>query len=171
SSASFECVYETKPFIEAAPSRMKRMSVWPVELSTNDRWLLPLFSMSRLSAAPIAPEGNVVTAPLAPRMCIFFGGDAVRKPTLPVLATKIEFVGAVPVTVTGTFEFVMSSIENLFAPPLAESLAVSCQSTFGKPVPVLVSSNLRRVLFSLRRTVSKPNDSLLTQSRPTHALP
>ncbi len=39
-------------------------------------------------------------------------------------------------TVNGTFEPVMSSIENLFAPPLAESLAVSCQSLVGKPVPV-----------------------------------
>ena len=65
----------------------------------------------------------------------------------------------------------MSSIENLLAPPLAESLAVSCQSWSGKPVPVLVSSNLMRVLFSLSRMVSKPKLSLLTQSRPTQALP
>ena len=94
-----------------------------------------------------------------------------RKPTRPVLSTKIEFVGAEPVTVNGTVDAVMSSIENLFAPPLAESFAVNCQSWFGKPVDVLVSSNLMRVLFSFRRIVSKPNDSLFTQSRPTQRLP
>ena len=64
----------------------------------------------------------------------------------------------------------MSSIENLLAPPLAESLAVSCQSLVGK-LPTLVSSNLIRVLFSLSRMVSKPKLSLLTQSRPTQVLP
>src|SRR5205807_7896339 len=76
-------------------------------------------------------------------------GVAVRKPTRPVLSTKIEFVGAEPVIVIGTVAAVMSSTENLFAPPLAESFAVNCQSWFGKPVDVLVSSNLMRVLFSL----------------------
>src|SRR4029079_14593886 len=98
-------------------------------------------------------------------------GVEVRKPTRPVESTKIELVGALPVTVTGTVEAVMSSIEDLFAPPEAESLAVSCQSWLGKPAPVEVSSNLIRVLFSLRRMVSKPKLSLLTQSRPTQALP
>src|SRR5438270_10044161 len=98
-------------------------------------------------------------------------GVEVRKPTRPVLSTKTEFVGAPAVIVNGTFEPVMSSIENLFAPPLAESFAVSCQSLFGNPVDVLVSSNLMRVLFSLRRIVSKPKDSPLTQSKPTQRLP
>ena len=98
-------------------------------------------------------------------------GVEVRRPTRPVLSTKIEFVGAAAVTVKGTVAAVMSSIENLFAPPLAESFAVSCQSWFGKPVDVLVSSNLMRVLFSLSRIVSKPKISLLTQSRPTQRLP
>ena len=98
-------------------------------------------------------------------------GVAVRRPRRPVESTKIEFVGAAPVTVNGTVAAVMSSIENLLAPPLAESLAVSCQSVVGKPVPVLVSSNLIRVLFSLSRMVSKPKLSLFTQSRPMQALP
>src|ERR1051326_5198208 len=98
-------------------------------------------------------------------------GVEVRKPTRPVLSTKIEFVEAPAVTVNGTFDPVMSSIENLLEPPLAESFAVSCQSFAGTPAPVDVSSNLMRVLFSLRRIVSKPNDSLFTQSRPTQALP
>src|SRR5437764_14113749 len=98
-------------------------------------------------------------------------GVLVRRPRRPVLSTKTEFVGAPAVIVNGTFDPVMSSMENLFAPPLPESFAVSCQSLFGKPVDVLVSSNLMRVLFSFRRIVSKPNDSLLTQSRPTQRLP
>src|SRR5947209_1532397 len=98
-------------------------------------------------------------------------GLLLPKPTLPVDAMKSEFVGEFPVTVNGVFEFVTSSIENLFAPPLALSFAVSCQSLLGKPEDVLVSSNLMRVLFSLRRIVSKPNDSLTTQSRPMQALP
>src|SRR5438034_3918 len=51
------------------------------------------------------------------------------------------------------------------------SFAVRCQALFGKPADVLVSSNVMRVLFSLRRIVSKPNDSLFTQSRPTQRLP
>ena len=55
-------------------------------------------------------------------------GVAVRRPSRPVESTKIEFVGAPPVTVNGTVAAVTSSIENLLAPPLAESLAVSCQS-------------------------------------------
>src|SRR5947209_18794322 len=98
-------------------------------------------------------------------------GVLVRSPRRPVQSTKIEFVGAAAVIVNGTFEPVMSSIENLFAPPLAESFAVSCQSLFGKPAEVLVSSNLMRVLFSLRRIVSNPNDSPVTQSKPTQRLP
>ena len=65
---------------------------------------------------------------------------------------------------------VIASIENLLAPPLAESLAVSCQSWLGNE-PTEVSSNLMRVLFSFIRMVSKPKLSLLTQSRPMQALP
>src|SRR5436305_973659 len=98
-------------------------------------------------------------------------GVLVCRPSRPVESTKTELVGALPVTVNGTVAAVMSSIENLLAPPLAESFAVSCQSWFGKPVPVLVSSNLMRVLFSFSRMVSKPKLSLLTQSRPMQALP
>src|SRR4051812_16215355 len=90
-------------------------------------------------------------------------GVEVRRPRRPVLSTNTEFVGAPAVIVNGTLEPVMSSIENLFAPPHA-SLAVSCQSLFGQPDVVDVSSNLMRVLFSFRRMVSKPNDSLTTQS-------
>ncbi len=88
-----------------------------------------------------------------------------------MLSTKIELVGAEPVTVNGTVAAVMSSMENFSAPPLALSLAVSCQSCVGKPTDVLVSWNLMRVLFSLSRIVSKPKDSLTTQSSPTHWLP
>src|SRR5205085_12039652 len=100
----------------------------------------------------------------------FRPGELLPKPTLPLEATNIEFVGAPAVIVNGTFDPVMSSMENLFAPP-HESFAVSCQSLFGQPAVVLVSSNLMRVLFSLRRMVSKPKLSLLTQSRPTQRLP
>src|SRR3954449_5291514 len=96
-------------------------------------------------------------------------GVLVRRPRRPVLSTKIEFVGAPAVSVKGTFEPVMSSMENLLLPGQA-SFAVSCQSLAGQ-VPTDVSSNLMRVLFSFRRIVSKPNDSLLTQSRPMQALP
>ena len=55
-------------------------------------------------------------------------GVEVRKPTRPVESTKMELVVALPVMVKGTVDAVMSSIENLLAPPLALSLAVSCQS-------------------------------------------
>jgi len=70
------------------------------------------------------------------------------RPTFPVLATNSEFVGAGPTTVNGIVPTVVFSMENLFRPPDAESLAVSCQSLLGKPADVLVSSNLIRVLFS-----------------------
>src|ERR1051326_2967783 len=134
--------------------------------------------------ASFAPMSHVCAVKPPPLVCsirnagvsvavtwMFRPGLLLPKPTLPVEAMNSEFVGELPVTVNGVFEFVTSSIENLLAPPLAESWAVSCQSLFGKPADVLVSSNLMRVLFSLRRIVSKPNDSLLTQSRPMHALP
>src|SRR3954454_10118435 len=96
-------------------------------------------------------------------------GVAVFRPRRPVLSRKKEFVAAPAVMVKGTFAPVMSSIENLFAPGQA-SLAVSCQSLLGQE-PVEVSSNLMRSLFSFNRIVSKPNDSLTTQSRPTQRLP
>ena len=96
-------------------------------------------------------------------------GVEVRRPTRPVESTKIELVGAPPVIVNGTVAAVMSSIENLLAPPLAESLAVSCQSWEGKPVPVLVSSNLMRVLFSFSRMVSKPKDRIV-EREASHGL-
>ncbi len=97
-------------------------------------------------------------------------GVLVRSPTRPVLSTKIALFGALPVMVNGTVPAVISSIENLLAPPLAESFAVSCQSWLGKPAAVEVSSNLIRVLFSFSRIVSNPKLSLLTQSSPTQAL-
>jgi hypothetical protein len=50
--------------------------------------------------------------------------------------------------VKGVLPLVTSSIENFSAPPLLESLAVSCQSLPGKLAEVDVSSNLRRRLFS-----------------------
>jgi hypothetical protein len=56
----------------------------------------------------------------------------------PVLSAKIEFVAAPAVSVNGTFEPVMSSIENLLEPPLAESFAVSCQSLAGNPADLAV---------------------------------
>ena len=56
----------------------------------------------------------------------------------------------------GTLPPVMSSIENLLAPPLSDSLAVSCQSLLGKLAEDEVSSNLMRRLFPFRRRVSKP---------------
>src|SRR5262249_43572020 len=46
-------------------------------------------------------------------------GVEVRKPTRPVESTKMELVVAPPVMVKGTVDEVMSSIENLLAPPLA----------------------------------------------------
>src|ERR1051326_2984703 len=104
-------------------------------------------------------------------MCRFRPGELLPKPTLPLEAMNSEFVGAPAIVVNGVLLLVMSSMENLFKPPLLESFAVSCQLLFGKPDDVLVSWNLMRVLFSLRRIVSKPNDSLTTQSRPTQRLP
>src|SRR5690606_20748262 len=77
--------------------------------------------------------------------------------------------GALASTVNGTLAPETSSIENLFSPPDVESFAVSCQS-FDGYVPVDVSSNLMRMLFSFSRMVSKPKLSLLTQSNPTHRL-
>ncbi len=65
----------------------------------------------------------------------------------------------------------MSSMENLLAPPLEESLTVICQSFVGKLAELLVSWNLIRRLFSFSRMVSKPNDSPLTQSKPTQSQP
>ena len=94
-----------------------------------------------------------------------------RKPTRPVLSTKIELVEAPAVMVNGVLAPVESSIENLLEPPLAESLAIRRQSLAGKPADVLVSSKWMRVLFSLSRIVSNPKFSLLTQSSPTHAEP
>ena len=65
----------------------------------------------------------------------------------------------------------MSSTENLLAPPFDESLKVICQSFDGKLADELVSWALIRRLFSLRRSVSKPKDSPLTQSKPMQAEP
>ena len=92
-------------------------------------------------------------------------------PSLPALSTNSELVGAAPTMVNGTVAIVVFSMENLFRPPDAESLAVNCQSLLGKPTPVLVSSNLIRVLFSFSLIVSKPKASPSTQSSPTQALP
>ena len=97
-------------------------------------------------------------------------GLELRKPTLPLLATKSDAVGAPAVTLNGCLEPVMSSNARKLAPPLAESFAVICQSLVGN-APTLVSSNLMRRLFSFRRMVSNPKLSLLTQSKPTQRLP
>ena len=104
-------------------------------------------------------------------MCRSSTGVEVRRPMRPVLSTKIELVAAPAVMVKGVLAPVMSSIENLLAPPLAESLAIRRQSLAGKPTCVEVSSKWIRRLFSFSRMVSKPKFSLLTQSRPTQALP
>src|SRR4028119_2103687 len=96
-------------------------------------------------------------------------GVEVRKPTRPVLSMKIELVDAPASTVKGTLAPVTSSMVNLDWPPLAESLARSCQSLVGK-LPALVSSNLIRRLCSFSRIVSKLKSSLLTQSKPTQRL-
>ena len=140
-------------------SRTKKLASLPAMSQVCAVNPLELFCSSR--AAGVSP---VFT-------CRSNTGVEVRNPTRPVLATKTELVGAPAVIVNGTFAPVISSIENLLAPPLAESLAVSCQSLAGNPAAVDVSSNLIRVLFSLSLIVSKPNDSLLTQSSPTQAEP
>jgi hypothetical protein len=71
--------------------------------------------------------------------------------------------------VNGVRELVMSSIENLFAPPLAVSLMVICQSLLGKDAELDWSSNLMRRLSSFSRIVSNPKASPSTQEVPTHS--
>src|SRR6185295_14839304 len=155
-----------------APGRMRKGRREP-PVTSRTKKLASLPAMSQVCA--VKPPELFCSRRMAGVLLVFTcrssTGVEVRRPTRPVLSTKIELVAAPAVTVKGTLEPVMSSIENLLEPPLAESLAVSCQSLAGKPVPVLVSSNLMRVLFSFSRMVSKPKLSLLTQSRPTHSLP
>src|SRR5260221_14722023 len=107
----------------------------------------PLVCSCRMAGVSVAVTWGLRTGALLP------------KPTLPVLATNRELVGELPVTVKGTVAAVMSSIENFSAPPLALSLAGSCQSCVGKPVDGLGSWDLIRVLFSFRRGGAKPDDS------------
>ena len=68
------------------------------------------------------------------RFVAVYSRVAVRNPTLPVEETNTELVGALPATVNGTVPAVMSSMENFSAPPLADSLAVSCQSWVGETI-------------------------------------
>ncbi len=155
-----------------APGRMRKGSFEPLVTSRTKK-LASLPAMSQVWAVK-PPElfcSSRMAGVLLVATWMSSTGVAVRRPSRPVESTKIELVGALPVTVKGTVAAVMSSIENFSAPPEAESLAVSCQSWVGKPVPVEVSSNLMRVLFSFSRRVSKPKLSLSTQSRPTQRLP
>src|SRR5438105_12692806 len=155
-----------------APGRMRSGRREPPVTSRTNQFasLAPMSHVCAVKPPPLVCSWRTAGVSVAV-MWRLSPGLLLPKPTLPVDAMKSEFVGEFPVTVNGVFEFVTSSIENLFAPPLALSFAVSCQSLLGKPEDVLVSSNLMRVLFSLRRIVSKPNDSLTTQSRPTQRLP
>src|SRR5882724_7116892 len=130
-----------------APGRMRKGRREP-PVTSRTKKLASLPAMSQVWAVK-PPElfcSRRMAGVLLVETCRSSTGVEVRKPTRPVESTKIELVDALPVIVNGTVEAVMSSIENLLAPPEAESLAVSCQSWLGKPVPVEVSSNLMRVL-------------------------
>ena len=151
--------------------RIRRDSLLPPVTSRTKKFA-SLAPMSHV-CAPQPPDAfcsKRTAGVLLVFMCRSSTGVDVRKPTRPVESTNRLLVAAPAVIVNGTFAPETSSIENLFAPPEAESFAVSCQS-FDGYVSTDVSSNLIRVLFSLRRSVSKPNDSLFTQSKPTHRLP
>src|ERR1043165_5874890 len=154
-----------------APGRMRNGRREPLVRSRTNQFasFAPMSQVQAVKPPPLVCSWRMAGVSVAV-MWRFRPGELLPKPTLPLEATKIEFVGAAAVMVNGTFEPVMSSIENLFEPPQA-SLAVSCQTLFGQPAVVDVSWNLMRVWFSLRRIVSKPNDSLFTQSRPTQRLP
>lgn len=65
----------------------------------------------------------------------------------------------------------ISSIENLFWPPLEVSFAAICQSFGGNDAEFAVSCNLIRRLFSSKRNGSKPKLSPLNQSNPSLILP
>src|ERR1051326_282343 len=155
-----------------APGRMRSgRREPPVRSRTNQlASFAPMSHVCAVKPPPLVCSWRMAGVSVAV-MCRFRPGELLPKPTLPLEAMNSEFVGAPAIVVNGVLLLVMSSMENLFKPPLLESFAVSCQLLFGKPDDVLVSWNLMRVLFSLRRIVSKPNDSLTTQSRPTQRLP
>src|SRR5262245_4951249 len=154
-----------------APGRMRKGRREP-PVTSRTKKLASLPAMSQVCAVK-PPElfcSRRMAGVLDVLICRSSTGVEVRRPTRPVLSTKIELVEAPAVIVNGTRDPVMSSIENLLEPPDALSLAVSCQSLVGN-VPTLVSSNLIRRLFSFSRIVSKPKLSLLTQSKPKQPLP
>ena len=103
-------------------------------------------------------------------VCTSSTGVAVRRPKRPVELTYRLLLGAPALTVKTWRLAVASSTVKYDAPPEAVSLTRIRQSLAGK-VPVLVSSKWMPRLFSLSRIVSKPKDSLLTQSKPAHRLP
>src|ERR1043166_4160270 len=128
-----------------APGRMRKGRREPPVRSRRNQFasLAPMSHVCAVKPPPLVCSWRMAGVSVAV-MCRFSPGLLLPKPTLPLEATKIEFVGAAAVTVNGTLEPVMSSIENLFAPPQA-SLAVSCQTLFGQPAVVDVRSEERRV--------------------------
>jgi hypothetical protein len=117
-----------------APGRMRNGSREPLVTSRTKKFAsLPAMSQVWAVKPPALVCSRRMPGVLLVAMWRSRTGVEVRKPTRPVESTKSELVVAPPTMVNGTRAAVMSSIENLLAPPLAESLAVSCQSVDGKP--------------------------------------
>jgi hypothetical protein len=76
-------------------------------------------------------------------MCRSSTGVEVRNPILPVESMNSELAGAPALKVAICRLAVWSKMPRKFAPPLALSLAMICQSFAGK-APTEVSSNSRR---------------------------
>src|SRR5215831_3742889 len=162
----------TSMLLVGAPGRIRKGNREPLVISRTNQLasFAPMSQVCAVNPPPLVCSIRNAGVSVAVT-CTCNPGEELPMPTFPDEATNSELVGAPAIMVKGVFAPVISSIENLLAPPLLESLAVNCQLLFGKPAALEVSLNLIRVLFSFRRIVSKPNDSLLTQSRPTQRLP
>ena len=104
-----------------APGRIRNDSLLPPVTSRTKKFA-SLAPMSQVCAVK-PPElfcSSRSAGVLLVLTCRSRTGVAVRKPTRPVLSTKIELVDAPAVMVNGVLEPVMSSMENLLAPPLAD---------------------------------------------------
>src|SRR5262245_17216490 len=130
-----------------APGRMRKESLEP-PVTSRTKKLASLAPMSQVCA--VKPPELFCSKRMAGVLLVLMWrsstGVDVRRPTRPVLSTKIELVEAPAVMVNGVLAPVESSMENLLEPPLAESLAIRRQSLAGKPAEVLVSSKWMRVL-------------------------
>ncbi len=108
-------------------SRMKKLASFPAR---SQVWgVNPL--------EPSCSRRSVGVLPLLMWMSVT--GVEVPRPRRPPSSTYSEWLGAPASMVKGVRPPSMSSIENLFCPPLEESLKVICQSLLGKLAEELVS--------------------------------